>query len=206
MRKWLAGAALVAAAAVVYVATRDADGKSEAKPTPSAPDRVEPTTRARTAPPVRAEATVQPGQVYHVPWNLSDPSPGVKKWKKEGLPGTFREIVAPDDSVNVEEKLLYKQRRLRFKLADAAAACYDGPDAKESISLSYTMVVKDGSLRVEDVQVLTSNLSDAALQDCIVSAIRNLATTATDIPDSRKKSRTAISLHDLWVRNRGTGE
>jgi hypothetical protein len=204
MRKWLAGAALAATAAVVYVATRDADGKSEPKETASAPERVQPNApRARTAPP---RETVKPGATYYVPWNLSDPSPGVKKWKQEGLPGTFREIVAPDDTVNVEEKMLYKQRRLRFKLTDAATSCYDGPDSKEQMSLSYTMVVKDGILRVEDVQVLTSDLSSNAVQECIVSAVRSLATKAPDIPDTRKSARTTIGLHDLYVRNRSSGD
>jgi hypothetical protein len=205
MRKWLAGVALLAAAGVVYVATRDADG-GESKPAETTPDRVKPTAKARTAPPRQAAPAVEPGQIYHVPWNLSDPTPSIKKWKKEGLPGTFREIVAPDDTENIEEKLLYKQRRLRFKLSDAAAVCYDGPDSKEQISLGYTMIVKDGLLRVDNVQVLTSDLSSHAVQECIVSAVRNLATTAPGIPDSKKTVRSTIGLHDLWVRNRGTGE
>jgi hypothetical protein len=205
MRKWLAGAALVATAAVVYVATRDADGKSEPEETAAAPERVQPAApRARTAPPPR-DAT-KPGATYYVPWNLSDPSPGVKKWKQEGLPGTFREIVAPDDTVNVEEKMLYKQRRLRFKLTDAATSCYDGPDSKEQVSIAYTLVVKDGVLRTEDVQVLTSDLSSNAVQECIVAAVRSLATSAPDIPDTRKKARTTIGLHDLHVRNRSSGD
>jgi hypothetical protein len=205
MRKWLAGAALVAAAAVVYVATRDADGKSEPKETAAAPERVQPNPpRARSAPPPREAG--KPGAIYYVPWNLSDPSPGVKKWKQEGLPGTFREMVAPDDTVNVEEKLTYKQRRLRFKLTDAAVGCYDGPDSKEQISIAYTMVVKDGILRVEDVQVLQSDLSSHTVQECIVAAVKNLATTAPDIPDARKAARTTIGLHDLYVRNRSAGD
>lgn len=205
MRKWLAGAALVAAAAVVYVATRDANGKSEAPQTSESPERVTPTTpRARAAP--SRDTAPRVGATYHVPWNLSDPTPGVKKWKKEGLPGTFREIVAPDDSPNLEEQMTYKQRRLRFRLTDAAAACYDGPDLKEEMSLSYTLVVEKGMLRVEDVRVLTSSLRDHAVQECILSAIRSLSTTASDIPDTRREQRTSISLHDLWVRNRSSGE
>ena len=205
MRKWLAGAALVAAAAVVYIATRDADGKSEPRETAAAPERDQPNApRARSAPPPRE--TGKPGDIYYVPWTLADPSPGVKKWKQEGLPGTFREMVAPDDTVNVEEKMTYKQRRLRFKLTDAAAACYDGPDAKEQIAIAYTMVVKDGVLRTEDVHVLTSDLSSNAVQECILAAVRNLATTASDIPDTRKKARTTIGLHDLYVRNRSSGD
>lgn len=205
MRKWLAGAALAATAAVVYVATRDADGKSEPKETASAPERVQPNApRARTAPPPRE--TGKPGAIYYVPWNLSDPSPGVKKWKQEGLPGTFREMVAPDDTVNVEEKMIYKQRRLRFRLTDAATACYDGPDSKEQISIGYTMVVEDGTLRVEDVQVLTSDLSSHAVQECIVASVKSLATSAPDIPDTRKSARTTIGLHDLYVRNRSSGD
>jgi hypothetical protein len=207
MRKWLAGAALVAAAAVVYVATRDADGKSEPKAEPTAaPERNAPRAHARTAPPKRADEPAKPGAIYYVPWNLSDPSPGIKKWKQEGLPGTFREIVAPDDTVNVEEKMIYKQRRLRFRLTDAATACYDGPDAKEQISLAYTMVVEQGKLRVEDVRVLSSDLSSNTVQECIIAAVSSLSTTAPDIPDTRKAAQTTIGLHDLWVRNRSSGE
>ena len=192
-RRWLAGVAIAAAAGVAFVATRGG-GDGAPRTSASAPAR-------RTAPaPVHARRVEQPGRVYVS--GAGDASPGVKKWQEPGLPGTFREVVAPDDSENVEEKLLYKQRRLRFRLNDAAGACYDGGDGKEAVSLAYTLVIERGELRVESVRVLTSNLSDLALQQCIVDAVRTLRSDAGGLPDLRQDQRTTISQHDLYVRNR----
>jgi hypothetical protein len=133
--------------------------------------------------------------------DLSDVSPGVKKWHEPGLPGTFREIVAADDGENVEEKLTYKMRRLRFQLTDAAADCYQGEDSRQQIALGYTLVVSGGQLTVENVRELDSNLTDRSVENCIVGAVKLLSSTV-DVPDVRKDQQTVISLHDLYVRNR----
>jgi hypothetical protein len=98
--------------------------------------------------------------------------------------------------------VVYKRRRLRFRLADAAAACYDGGDGREQISLAYTMVVAQEEIQIEDVRVLHSNLSDRGLEACIVAAIRELRGSAPGISDLRESQQTAISQHDLYVRNR----
>jgi len=134
--------------------------------------------------------------------DLSDVSPGVKKWKEPGLPGTFREIVAADDSENVEEKLTYKMRRLRFQLTDAAAACYDGEDSKQQVALGYTLVVANGELTVENVRELETNITDRNLENCIINAVKVMRSHSPGVPDLRKDQETVISLHDLWVRNR----
>jgi len=136
------------------------------------------------------------------PVDLSDVSPGVRKWKEPGLPGTFREIVAPDDSVNEEELLTYRTRRLRFQLTDAAAACYDGPDSKQQLALSYTLVIENHELSVVDTRLLESNLADRNVENCIVNAVKTLRAPAPDIADMRKDQETVISLHDLNARNR----
>jgi hypothetical protein len=196
-RRWLAGVAIVAAAGVAYVAT----GGDEAAPRKTSTDAP---TRAAAPAQMRRAATPAretPGRVY-VNGTKHDPSPGVKKWKQDGLPGTFREVVAPDDGPNYEEQMLYKKRRLRFRLTDAAAACYEGGDGKESISFAYTLVVANEELRTENVRVLQSNLRDAKLESCITDAVKSLRSDATGMPDARYDSRGAISLHDLWVRNR----
>jgi hypothetical protein len=150
-----------------------------------------------------AQAKADPGvHETPLPVDLSDVSPSVKKWKEPGLPGTFREIVAPDDSVNEEELLTYRTRRLRFQLTDAAAACYDGPDSKQQVALSYTLVVEDHELFVIDTRLLESNISDRTLENCIVNAVKMLRAPAPDVPDMQKKQETVISLHDLNARNR----
>jgi hypothetical protein len=129
-------------------------------------------------------------------------SPGVRKWKLEGLPGTFREVVAPDGSDNLEERLTYRLRRLRFRLTDAAASCYDGGDGRESVALAYTLVVDGGRLRTADVAVVESSLSDKRLEACILDAVRRLEAPAPDLPPVRRAQQTVIGQHDLYVRTR----
>lgn len=198
MRRWLAGVAIVAVAGGAYLAL-DGDDQAERTQAAATPERSAPVASRRAAPPPRDSGPRKITYLEPKPW---DPTPGVKKWKVEGIPGTFREIVAPDDSPNLEEKLVYKQRRLRFRLTDAAADCYNGSDSKEQIAFAYTMIVEREQLRVENFRVLSSNLSDRAVEECIVGAIKDLRTTAPGIPDATKDVQSTISLHDLWVRNR----
>ncbi len=141
-------------------------------------------------------------RVYINGQDLSDVSPSVKKWKEGDLPGTFREIVAPDDGVNEEERMTYRLRRMRFEFNDAAAACYDGPDGQGAITLDYTMVVRAGQLVAEDVVKVGSTMNDARTEDCIVNAIRALRAPAPDVGDLRRPQGIVISQHDLYVSNR----
>jgi len=195
-RRWLAGLGIAAAAGIAFVAIRGDDAAPRRVPT-AAPVRAAAPHGRRSPQPVREQA----GRVY-VNGGAGDPSPGVTKWKEPGLPGTFSEMVAPDDGENVEEKLLYKKRRLRFRLDDAAAACYQGGEGRQAISLAYTLVVEHGVLRVDGLRVLTSNLSDRALEQCIVDAVRSLRSDASGMPDLREEQKTTISQHDLYVHNR----
>ncbi len=199
MRRVFLGLAVVGVGVAAYLMLRGGDDE-RASATPAV------TARAGT-PPLRAhrgDATATPEEAdtpAAPPVDLSDPSPGVKKWKEPGLPGTFREVVAPDDSENVEEKLTYKMRRLRFRLTDAAADCYAGEDSKQQVAIAYTLVVHGGELSVEDVRQLESNITDRNVENCIVNSVKVMRTNV-DVPDLRKEQETVISLHDLWVRNR----
>lgn len=190
------------AAVAAYFLTRSS---APAKAAPGATTARTPVKPMRAGHAAREAANAEP---EHLPVHegtgpdLSDVSPSVKKWKEPGLPGTFREIVAPDDSVNEEELMTYRVRRLRFQLTDAAAACYDGPDSKEQIALAYTLVVERGTLFVENVRELSSNLHDGNLKDCIVNAVRTLRAPSPDVPDMKKEQETVIQLHDLNARNR----
>ncbi|MCB9573615.1 MAG: hypothetical protein H6709_16165 [Kofleriaceae bacterium] len=205
-RRWLLAVAVVAAAAIgAVILFRGGDAKAPAPAPAAAPSARAPAPGAIHRQPVQPRVGVRDpddGRHYVNGVDPSDPSPGVKKWKEDGLPGTFREFTAPDDSENAEEKMTYRVRRLRFDLTDAAAACYDGGDGKLSMALDYTMVVKDHELVTEDVRVAGSNLGDKQLEDCIVTAIKNLRAPAPDVPDMRRPQGTTISQHDLWVRNR----
>lgn len=199
------GLAVVGAAGVgAYLLLAGDDDAKPAEPTTVTarqgvvPKRAAQGARTELPPTAEAEAEVAP------PVDLSDPSPGVKKWKEPGLPGTFREIVAPDDSENLEEKLTYKMRRLRFRLTDAAAECYAGEDSKQQVAIEYTLVVKGGELSAEDVRPLDSNITDRNLENCIINSVKTLRSSAPGIEDLRKQQRTVISLHDLWVRNRAS--
>lgn len=200
-RRWIVGIGVVAVAAgALFLLTRGDHASAKQEPA-AEPSRAAPTAPRRAAPTrdvPTARAAVEPA----LP-GLSDPTPGVKKWREPGLPGYFREVVAPDGTENVEEKLLYKKRRLRFRLGDAAASCYDGPEVKGArIALAYTMVLKDGNLTVENVRVLEDTVRDASVSECIIGAVKAMRTTAPELPDLREDQETTIELNDLVRRNR----
>jgi hypothetical protein len=200
----LGGAGVAAVAAFVLLRGDDAPKQASAQPSAAANDRAQPTAGSRRAP-VKQRANApdpESNRVYINGQDLSDVSPSVKKWKEGDLPGTFREIVAPDDSVNEEERMTYRIRRMRFELNDAAAACYDGPDGKGAITIDYTMVVRDGWLVVEDVVEVGSTMNDPKTEDCIIASIKSLRAPAPDVKDMRRSTGTVISQHDLWVTNR----
>jgi hypothetical protein len=203
--RWIVGLTLVGAAGL-YVGLRHGDHASSA-PAAAAPSRNVP---VKQLPVEHAPVRVVPAttaEPAHVPLDLGkgDVSPAVAKWKEPGLPGTFREIVAPDDGVNEEEQLTYRIRRLRFQLADAATACYTGGDGKEQLMLAYDLVVSQHVLTVDNLQVLSSTWSDQSVQGCIVDSVKGLHASAPDVPDMRKEQRTSISQHDLYERSRSAG-
>jgi hypothetical protein len=118
---------------------------------------------------------------------------------------TIREIV---DSVNdpaelAREELTFRMRRLRLVLSDEAASCYKGGDGKEEIELDYTLVVENEVIRTENVRVAKSGLKDATVERCIIEAVRDLRGFAENVTDMREEQGLTMSLHDLYVRNRG---
>lgn len=122
-------------------------------------------------------------------------------------PGTAMEFAKQvewkrDPELEAAERLEYKRSRLRFRLADAAAACYDGEDAKSAAHFSYTLVVTSGRLKVENVKLIESTLGDPQLEDCMISQISQIDSPAPELPDLRQDGSSWISLHDLFVRTR----
>src|SRR4051794_1839372 len=101
-RRWITGVVLVAAATGgLYLATRGGGRASSAPSAQGAPQRQAPVAaRGSGVQPTRAAALPKYApdgrKIIPVDLGLADVSPTVKKWKEEGLPGTFREMVAPD--------------------------------------------------------------------------------------------------------------
>lgn|GEM_PF-3511812 len=127
---------------------------------------------------------------------------------KPGQPMRFIKQVemTADPELEAAERLEYKKDRLRFRLSDAAAACYDGEDSKASARFTYTLVVKNQRLRVENVKLTESTLGDAQLEECMISQIEAIDSSADTIPDTRQDGASWISLHDLAVRTRGAAD
>lgn len=120
----------------------------------------------------------------------------------------IREIVdaKPDPEGEAREELKYRMSRLRLVLSDEAAYCYRGGDAKDEIELEYTLVVENEVIRTENVRVVRSDLKDATVQRCIIDAVRDLRGFAENIANLREEQGLVMSLHDLYVRNRGATE
>jgi hypothetical protein len=201
-RRWIVGVVLVAAASAgVYLATRGGDRVSSAAQPSAAPDRNAPGHALAGKKPTRE---APPRDRRHIPLDIgaADVSPQIKKWKEPGLPGTFREVVPTSDDEGIKEKLTYRMRRLRFELTDAAASCYRGGDGAEQIILAYDLQVVDGVLSVDNLQALSSTLSDKTLETCILDSIRAIRADASDVPDMRKPAKTVIDQHAMWSANR----
>jgi hypothetical protein len=114
-----------------------------------------------------------------------------------------REITdaVPDPDTAAAEELKYRKQRLPFKLADAAAPCWTGGDSREEIEFEYTLVVENEELRVDNVHVKRSNITNPTVERCIVDSVRDLRSLADKIPNMREDSGLVMSLHELHDRN-----
>lgn len=193
-RSWLVVGGLAAIAIVGWFKFRGGDARSA--PTPAAANSKDPPTQLASA---GGGATERP--TIEVAKALPPP----QQWSDKRYPGvTFMAVeeAKPDPVREAEERLLYSKRRLRFALSDAAAECYSGPDDKADIELKYTLIVENEILRVEDLEMVDSNLPSVELEQCIMQQIRDLRSSAAEIPDLREAGSSYISLHDLYVRNK----
>jgi hypothetical protein len=116
-----------------------------------------------------------------------------------------REIVdaVPDEELRQKEEMKYKIQRLRLSASDAAAPCYTGGDSRESMDITYTVVIDKEQLHAENVRVSDNTISDPAVTACILSTVRDMSTLAEQMPDMRVDEHLTMDLHSLWVRNQG---
>src|SRR5262245_22116013 len=137
-------------------------------------------------------------------WKPMQPPHEPKVWVDPVSGAINREVTDayPDPQAAAEQELIYRKRRLRLTLADAAQGCYAGPDAKDEIELEYTLVVQKEEIRADNVRVKTSSIKDPKVERCIVDAVRDLRSLGDKIPDMKEEQGLVISLHDLWDRNR----
>jgi len=137
-------------------------------------------------------------------WKPMQPPHQPREWRDPVTGALNREVVdaVPDPKAVAEQELIYRKRRLRLALADAAQDCYAGPDAKDEIELEYTLVVQREELRADNVRVKSSSMKDPKVERCIIDAVRDLRSLADKIPDMKEEQGLVISLHDLWDRNR----
>lgn len=114
-----------------------------------------------------------------------------------------REIVdaVPDPESDAAEELTYQKRRLPLTLSDAAAPCWTGNDSKEDIEFDYTMIVENRVIRVDDVRIVRSNITNPAVERCIINAVRDLRAHTEKVPDMREEGGLTMSLHELYDRN-----
>lgn len=137
-------------------------------------------------------------------WKPKPPPHQPKVWVDPVSGAINREVTdaVPDPAAAAEQELIYRKRRLRLTLADAAQGCYGGPDAKDEIELEYTLVVQKEEIRADNVRVKSSSIKDPKVERCIVDAVRDLRSLADKVPDMKEEQGLVISLHDLWDRNR----
>lgn len=126
-----------------------------------------------------------------------------RTWVDPVSGAVHREILdaVPDPAAAAAEELRYRKRRLPFKLSDAAAQCWSGPDSKEELELEYTLIVEGEVMRLDNVRVQRSNITDPTVERCIVDSVRQLRSVADKIPDMREDGGMIMSLHDLHDRN-----
>jgi hypothetical protein len=142
---------------------------------------------------VMTESGLRPKTARKTPRTWVDPMSGAVN----------REILdaVPDPEAAAAEELSYRKRRLPLKLSDAAAPCWSGGDSKEEIEFEYAMVVEREVLRVDNVHVKRSTISNPTVERCIIDAVRDLRARADKIPDTHEDGGVIMSLHELYDRN-----
>jgi len=152
------------------------------------------------------------------PHNVETPvarpsTPQRRKPKEKWNPVTKsfeREIMDanPEDELERAQKdeLLYKISRLRLSASDAAAPCWKGGDSTEEIHIKYSVIVDKEAVRADNVRVIDNNISDAKTTACIVQSIEDMSTDGDGLPNMTKDFELTMSLHDLYVRNRGAAQ
>ncbi len=108
----------------------------------------------------------------------------------------------PDPEGEAREEFGYKAHRLKLGLGDEAGRCYTGgPDGKEEIDISYSMVVENEVLRADNVRVVSNTFSDPGATACILQAVRDMRQLVEKMPNMHEDTEFIISQHDLYVRN-----
>jgi hypothetical protein len=114
-----------------------------------------------------------------------------------------REMVdaVPNEELRQKEEMKYRIQRLRLAASDAAAPCYSGGDSRESIHLTYTVVIDKEQLRAENVRVVENSISDPTVTACVLTTVRDMTSLAQEMPDMRVDEELVMDWHSLWTRN-----
>jgi hypothetical protein len=136
-------------------------------------------------------------------WKVQTTRTKPREWVDPVSGAVRREILdgVPDPEAAAAEELKYRKSRLRLTLADNAAPCWSGGESKEEIEIEYTLVVENEVIRADNVRTKTSNITDPAVERCIIDSVRDLRTLGDKIPDMREDQGVYMSLHDLHDRN-----
>jgi hypothetical protein len=193
-KRWLiaGGAVVVIGAAAIYLLPGD---NVEAKPAPA--QRSARVNVDRSRPAVETpDAVVPQKKKYIKPVEVWDPTNK-----------SFHRPVADADpeeenARRKQDEIVYKTRRLRLQASDAAAQCYHGEDAPDSITISYSITVDKEVVRASNVAIVENGLKDPGLVSCIVQSVRDLSSDGEGLPNMKQDYQLTMSLHDLYTRNR----
>ena len=141
----------------------------------------------------KVEGVPQRRKVKQV-WNKEN-----KSWEREIVDAT------PEEEAEraAKDEYGYKLSRLRLSASDAAAPCWKGGDVPDEIHIAYSVVVAHDMLQGDNVRVLENHVTDQATVACIVQSIEDMRAPSDGLPEARHDYDLTMSMHDLFVRNRG---
>ena len=200
--RWLIAAGVVALGGG-YVLLRGVKAEPDTQTAAARSAKVDLGTR-RADEPVAAPKQAPKMIMTESGWKPVEPPHQPREWRDPVSGALNREVADAyeDKKQVVEQELVYRKRRMRLALADAAQSCYSGPDSKDEIELEYSIVVASEEIHADNVRVKRSDVKDPKVERCIIDAVRDMRALGEKLPDMKEEQGLVISLHDLWDRNR----
>jgi len=186
MAKWLVAAAAAAILVLVVILWRGVRADSSAAKGPLVPTASK-TTSATVSSPRPTIAAEELNEKAPVP-----PSTPVVKKRPEPSP----------EQVDTQIRGRFVYNRTVEELYAKAASCFDQRDGKhEKIVVRYDLRVADKTATISGASLVRSDVSDRALEDCVVDAIDGHTFAADDAPELEERGlKTPFSIQGLRKR------
>ena len=186
--KWIAVAGVLVVIVLAVLLRAVTDGDAAPSTAPGAPAGAKPTTGTGPAPAMAPQGATLP--------TAGDRDPPIAIVEYDAAPqvGPFRARSEPF----WERADSYQKNDLLRSVND----CYKGgQDAKAKLKVTYKLAIRNGEVRLDDLKVEESTLTDPALQECMLKTLRETVIKDAHMPDFQspdtERERMLIRIETL---------